>query len=75
MVKTAIVVLAASDSPEGRGRMVHAPQAASELMSAGEEVRGLLEGIGVTWSEAFHGSALTAGTTVWENWWLKVSSL
>ncbi|KAA3647148.1 MAG: hypothetical protein DWQ07_06525 [Chloroflexi bacterium] len=54
MAKTAIIVLAASDTPEGRGRMVHAIHAARELKTAGEEIKMLFEGIGVTWLDAFH---------------------
>ncbi len=46
--------MSASDSAEGRGRMVHAMTAAKELQEAGEDVKVLFEGIGVTWLTAFH---------------------
>ena len=54
MTKTAIIVLAASDTAEGRGRIVHALTAAKELKDAGQEVGVIFEGIGVTWLTAFH---------------------
>lgn len=53
MSKVAIVVLTASDTPEGRGRMVHAMYSARELKEAGDEVKLIFDGIGVTWLEAF----------------------
>lgn len=53
MSKVAIVVSAASDTPEGRGRMVHAMYSARELKEAGDEVKLIFDGIGVTWLEAF----------------------
>jgi len=53
MSKVAIVVLAASDTPEGRGRMVHALYSAREFKEAGDEVKLIFDGIGVTWLEAF----------------------
>jgi len=54
MSKIAIIVFAASDTPEGRGRMVHALQATRELKAAGIEVKMIFEGTGVTWLDAFH---------------------
>ena len=43
-----------SETPDGRGRMVHAMTTAQELRDAGQEVKILFEGQGVTWIEAFH---------------------
>ena len=54
MTKVAIIILTAADTPEGRGRMIHAMTAAQELKEAGTEVKILFEGIGVTWLTAFH---------------------
>ena len=53
MEKYALIVMGSSDTPEGRGRMVHAMTAARELVDAGEDVKLLFEGIGVTWLTAF----------------------
>ena len=53
MSKVAIVVSAASDTPEGRGRMVHALYSAKEFKEAGDDVKLIFDGIGVTWLEAF----------------------
>ena len=53
MQKVAIFVLAASDTPEGRGRMIHALYATRELKEGGDEVKLIFDGIGVTWLEAF----------------------
>ena len=53
MRKVAIVVLAASDTPEGRGRMVHALYSAKEFRDAGDAVKLIFDGIGVTWLKAF----------------------
>ena len=53
MSKVAIVVFAASDTPEGRGRMVHAMYSAREFKEAGDEVKLIFDGIGVTWLDAF----------------------
>lgn len=52
--KVAVVVTAASDTPEGRGRMVHAMVTAQGLIDQGSDVKILFEGIGVTWLTAFH---------------------
>ena len=54
MQKVAVVVLADSDVPEGRGRMAHAIHLAQALQAAGDEVKVVFEGIGVKWLEAFH---------------------
>jgi hypothetical protein len=54
MSKIAIIVLADSETPEGRGRMAHAMTTAKELRDSDNEVRLLFEGIGVTWLKAFH---------------------
>lgn len=54
MMKVAIIVLTDSDSPEGRGRLVHAMTAAKELFEAGHEVKILFEGAGVNWFAVFH---------------------
>ena len=53
MSKVAIVMLSASDTPEGRGRMVHAMYSARECKEAGDDVKLIFDGIGVTWLEAF----------------------
>lgn len=53
MSKVAIVVFAASDTAEGRGRMVHAMYSAKALKEAGDEVKLIFDGIGVTWLDAF----------------------
>jgi len=53
MQKVAIIVLTASDTPEGRGRMIHALYTAKELKKAGDDVKLIFDGIGVTWLEAF----------------------
>lgn len=54
MNKIAIVVLADSDVPEGRGRMAHALQLAKAAQDGGQDVTLVFEGIGVKWLEAFH---------------------
>ncbi len=53
MSKHALVVMAASDTPEGRGRMNHALRATKSLADSGEEVALYFHGIGVTWMDAF----------------------
>ena len=53
MQKVAIVVLTNSDSPEGRGRMVHALHLANDLKEANDDIKLVFEGIGVTWLDAF----------------------
>ena len=52
--KVAIVVLSASDTPEGRGRIVHAMTDARALIEQESDVKILFEGIGVTWLTAFN---------------------
>ena len=54
MEKYAVVVLASSDIPEGRGRMVHALRTTHELQKAGKDVEMYFTGIGVTWLQVFH---------------------
>jgi hypothetical protein len=54
MSKTVIIVMAAPDNPEGHGRMIHAAQAAKELNAAGQDVKIVFEGIGVSWLDSFH---------------------
>ena len=53
MQKVAIIVLADSDVPEGRGRMAHALHLAKALQEANDEVKLVFEGIGVKWLDAF----------------------
>ena len=53
MQKIAIVVMSASDTPEGRGRMVHALYNANAFKDAGDEVKIIFDGIGVTWLGEF----------------------
>jgi hypothetical protein len=53
MTKHAIVVMGASDTPEGRGRMNHALRAAKSLADREAEVGLFFHGIGVTWMDAF----------------------
>lgn len=48
-----LVVQSASDTPEGRGRMVHALKTAQELQASGADVGLYFHGIGVTWLAAF----------------------
>jgi hypothetical protein len=54
MSKIAIIILADSETPEGRGRMAHAMTTAKELGDSENGVRILFEGVGVTWLKAFH---------------------
>lgn len=54
MSRVAIVVLTDSETPEGRGRVLHALYAAKELQDAGQEVKIVFEGAGVTWLSHFH---------------------
>lgn len=49
----AIVVLAPEDTPEGRGRILHALVTAQGLSKAGENVEVYFDGIGVTVLTAF----------------------
>lgn len=49
----AILVLAESDNPAARGRMVHALHLARELRDAGCTVKLVLGGQGVTWAGFF----------------------
>ncbi len=53
MNSVALVVMADSETPEGRGRMTHALHVAQELKEAGDEVRLIFDGIGVKWLDAF----------------------
>ena len=53
MQKVAIVILSDSETPEGRGRMVHALHVAKELKDAQDEVKLIFDGIGVKWLDAF----------------------
>lgn len=48
MLKVAIILLAAADTPEGMGRMANALTTVEELRDAGDEVRLLFDGAGVT---------------------------
>jgi len=50
----AIVVLAPEDTPEGRGRILHAFTTARDLAAAGAHVEVYFDGIGVTCLTAFH---------------------
>jgi hypothetical protein len=47
--KVAIILLAANDTPEGTGRMANALTTALEFHEAGDEVRLMFDGAGVTW--------------------------
>ena len=49
----AVVVLAPEDTPEGRGRILHAFVTARDLTEAGEDVEVYFDGIGVTVLTAF----------------------
>jgi DNA-binding transcriptional LysR family regulator len=49
----AVVVLADSDTPGGRGRMVHALKTAQALREGGADVGIHFHGVGVTWLEVF----------------------
>jgi len=49
----AVVVLSPEDTPEGRGRILHALATARGLAEAGEEVEVHFDGIGVTVLTAF----------------------
>ena len=53
MAHHAIVVLAPEDTPEGRGRILHALHTAQHLSKAGERVEIYFDGIGVTVPDAF----------------------
>jgi hypothetical protein len=54
VAKIAIVVLSSTENPEAHGRLIHALHAGKEMKAAGNEVKLLFEGIGVTWLQAFH---------------------
>lgn len=61
-MKVAIVLLSDPGSGEGRGRMVNALMAAKEFISAGDEVRVVLDGAATRWptelarpGHAYHG--------------------
>ena len=52
--KHAIVILAPEETPEGRGRILHALTTARDLASANADVEIYFDGIGVTCLTAFH---------------------
>ena len=54
MAKHAIVVLAPEETPEGRGRILHALTTARDLADTGADVEVYFDGIGVTCLTAFH---------------------
>lgn len=49
MPKIAIILLAAQDTPEGTGRMANALATTLEFHEAGDAVRLVFDGAGVTW--------------------------
>jgi hypothetical protein len=49
MLKIAIILLAAPDTAEGTGRMANALTTAQEFQEAGDDVRLMFDGAGVTW--------------------------
>ena len=49
MLKIAIILLAAQDTPEGAGRMANALTTAQEFQEAGDDVRLTFDGAAVTW--------------------------
>lgn len=53
MAKYAILVVSASDTPEGRGKMVHALNTGRDIIAAGGEVKYVYQGLGVTWLKEF----------------------
>ena len=53
MKKVAIVILTDPDTPEGRGRMVHALYTANEFKGAQDDLKIVFDGIGVKWLDAF----------------------
>jgi hypothetical protein len=52
-MRHAIVVMAAEETPEGRGRILHALHTARDLAAEGATVAVFFEGIGVTCLTAF----------------------
>jgi len=50
----AIIVMAPEETPEGRGRILHAFATARDLAAAGADVEIYFDGIGVTCLTAFH---------------------
>lgn len=54
MNKYVVMVMGESDTPEGRGRMVHAMKAVNDLKASGAEVKMVFAGIGVTWMSEIH---------------------
>ena len=54
MTKYAILVTSASDTPEGRGKMIHALLTGRDIIANGSEVKYLYQGIGVTWLKEFN---------------------
>lgn len=51
-MKTAIILFADTDTPEGMGRMANALTTAKEFKEAGDEVRVVFDGAGVKWVPA-----------------------
>ena len=49
MLKLAIVLLAATDTPEATGRMANALTTTTEFLNAKDEVRLIFDGAGTTW--------------------------
>jgi hypothetical protein len=54
MTDYAVVVLAPEETPEGRGRILHAFTTARDLAASGASVAIYFDGIGVTCLTAFH---------------------
>lgn len=49
MLKIAIILLAGQETPEGAGRMANALTTTQEFQEAGDDVRLMFDGAGVTW--------------------------
>ncbi len=49
MLKVAIILLAANDTPEATGRMANALTTTKEFQDAGDDVGLIFDGAGVTW--------------------------
>jgi len=49
MLKIAIILLATQDTPEGTGRLANALTTTQEFQEAGDDVRLMFDGAGVTW--------------------------
>lgn len=54
MDKYLVLAMNESDTPEGRGRMVHVMHTARDLKNAGVDVKVVFAGIGVTWLTEFN---------------------